>query len=112
MTTASVGDDPADAVARARAAGDEFVVVLDRRGRPISWPTPAEVSRMTGIPGTVDERLPVVGLQSTLDDALDTMLAASQGGAAVLGRRDGPAGIVSIETIMEAIQRTRRETAG
>ncbi len=112
VTTASVGDDAADAVARARAAGDDFVVVLDRRGRPISWPTLAEVSRMTAVPGTVDEKLPVVGLGSTLNDALDTMLAASQGGAVVLGRRDSLAGVVTVEMIMDAIQRTRQETAG
>ncbi|MGY1855718.1 ABC transporter ATP-binding protein [Modestobacter sp. SYSU DS0290] len=112
VTTASVGGDAAEALARARAAGDEFVVVLDRRGRPISWPTTAEVSRMQQIPATVDEKLPVVGLGSTLNDALDTMLAASQGGAVVLGRRDSLAGVVSIETIMAAIQKTRSEVAG
>ncbi|MGY1839320.1 MULTISPECIES: ATP-binding cassette domain-containing protein [unclassified Modestobacter] len=112
VTTASVGDDAAEAVARARAAGDDYVVVLDRRGRPISWPTLAEVSRMTQVPATVDERLPVVGLGSTLNDALDTMLAASQGGAVVVGRQNSLAGIVSIETIMERIQRTRNEVSG
>jgi osmoprotectant transport system ATP-binding protein len=111
-TTASVGDDAAQAIARARAAGDDFIVVLNRRGRPISWPTLAEVSRMTVIPATVDEKLPVVGLGSTLNDALDTMLAASQGGAVVLGRRDSLAGVVTVEMIMEAIQRTREEAAG
>ncbi|WP_299958476.1 ABC transporter ATP-binding protein [uncultured Modestobacter sp.] len=112
VTSASVGDDAAEALARARAAGDEYIVVLDRRGRPISWPTTAEVSRMQQIPATVDEKLPVVGLGSTLNDALDTMLAASQGGAVVIGRRDSLAGVVSIETIMDAIQRTRSEVAG
>ncbi|MGY1843306.1 ABC transporter ATP-binding protein [Modestobacter sp. SYSU DS0875] len=112
VTTASVGDDAADAVARARAAGDDFVVVLDRRGRPISWPTVAEVSRMSTLPATVDERLPVVGLGSTLNDALDTMLAASQGGAVVVGRHNSLAGVVSIETIMDRIQRTRNEVSG
>jgi osmoprotectant transport system ATP-binding protein len=112
VTTASVGGDAADAVARARAAGDDFVVVLDRRGRPISWPTLAEVNRMAAIPATVDEKLPVVGPGSTLNDALDTMLAASQGGAVVLGRRDSLAGVVTVEMIMDAIQRTRQETAG
>ncbi|MGY5883040.1 ABC transporter ATP-binding protein [Modestobacter lacusdianchii] len=112
VTTASVGDDAAEALARARAAGDEYIVVLDRRGRPISWPTTAEVSRMQRVPATVDEKLPVVGLGSTLNDALDTMLAASQGGAVVIGRRDSLAGVVSIETIMDAIQRTRSEVAG
>ena len=112
VTTARAGEDAADATARARAAGDDYVVVLDHRGQPISWPTLAEVGRMGTIPATVDRRLPVVGLGSTLNDALDTMLAASQGGAVVLGRRDTLAGVVSIEAIMAAIQRTRRETAG
>jgi osmoprotectant transport system ATP-binding protein len=112
VTTASVGDDAADAVARARAAGDDYVVVLDRRGRPIRWPTLAEVSRMAVIPATVDHKLPVVGLGSTLNDALDTMLAASQGGAVVLGRRDRLTGIVTVEMIMDAIQSARQETAG
>jgi osmoprotectant transport system ATP-binding protein len=112
VTTASIGDDAADAVARARAAGDEFVVVLDRRGRPIRWPTLAEVSRMAVLPATVDEKLPVVGLGSTLNDALDTMLAASQGGAVVLGRRDRLAGVVTVEMIMDAIQSARQEAAG
>jgi osmoprotectant transport system ATP-binding protein len=112
VTTASVGDDAADAVARARAAGDDYVVVLDRRGRPIRWPTLAEVSRMAVIPATVDHKLPVVGLGSTLNDALDTMLAASQGGAVVLGRRDHLIGIVTVEMIMDAIQSARQETAG
>ncbi len=112
VTTASVGDDATAAVSRARAAGDDFVVVLDRRGRPISWPTLAEVSRMAAIPATLDEKLPVIGLGSTLNDALDTMLAASQGGAVVLGRRDRLAGVVTIEMIMDAIQRARQEAAG
>ena len=48
----------------------------------------------------MDERLPVVGLRSTLNDALDTMLAASQGGVVVTGRRDGLAGVMAVETVM------------
>ncbi|MBY3553821.1 ATP-binding cassette domain-containing protein [Modestobacter lapidis] len=108
VTTASVGDATAEVVARARAAGDDYVVVLDRRGRPISWPSLPELERVPAVPGTVDEKLPVVGHGSTLNDALDTMLAASQGGAVVIGRRDSLAGVVVIETIMEAIQRTRQ----
>ena len=86
--------------------------MLDSRGRPISWPTVAELARTTTVPDTVDERLPVVGLRSTLNDALDTMLAASQGGVVVTGRRDGLAGVMAVETVMAAIQRTRTEAAG
>ncbi|CCG01212.1 ABC transporter ATP-binding protein [Blastococcus saxobsidens] len=112
VTTATAGADSAQVVAAAQAAGDGFVVVLDRRGRPISWPTVAELARTTTVPDTVDERLPVVGLRSTLNDALDTMLAASQGGVVVTGRRDGLAGVMAVETVMAAIQRTRTEVAG
>jgi osmoprotectant transport system ATP-binding protein len=112
VTTAVVGSDSAAAVAAARAAGDHFVVVLDHRGRPISWPTVAELSRTRTVPATVDERLPVVGLRATLTDALDTMLAASQGGVVVTGRRDQLMGVLMVESVMAAIQRTRAAADG
>jgi osmoprotectant transport system ATP-binding protein len=112
VTTARAGDDSARVVAAARAAGDGYVVVLNQRGRPISWPTVAELARTASVPATVDERLPVVGLRSTLNDALDTMLAASQGGVVVTGRRDSLVGVMAVETVMAAIQRTRSEVTG
>nr|WP_279590953.1 ATP-binding cassette domain-containing protein [Modestobacter marinus] len=108
---ARVGEDAAEVVRRASAAGEKYVVVVDRRDRPISWPSLAELSRATTVPDTVDEKLPVVGLRSTLNDALDTMLAASQGGVVVTGR-DGVAGVMVVETVMAAIQRTRDEVEG
>jgi osmoprotectant transport system ATP-binding protein len=112
VTTATAGDDSAQVLAAARTAGDDYVVVLDRRGRPISWPSVAELARTTTVPATVDERLPVVGLRSTLNDALDAMLAASQGGVVVTGGRDGLAGVMAVETVMAAIQHTRSQVAG
>ena len=112
VTTATVGADSTAVLAAARAAGDDFVVVCDERGRPVSWPTVAELSRTTTVPATVDHRLPVVGLRSTLNDALDTMLAASQGGVVVMSGRDGLAGVLTVESVMAAIQRTRAEVAG
>ena len=112
VTTAEAGSDAAAAVARARAAGDDYVVVLDGRGRPIGWPSVAELSRLGTVPADVDPRLPVVGLRATLNDALDTMLAASQGGVVVTGRRDTLAGVMAVETVMAAIQRSRDGAAG
>ena len=112
VTTATVGSDSAAAVAAARAAGHDYVVVLDGRGRPVSWPTLAELGRTTTVPATVDERLPVVGLRSTLNDALDTMLAASQGGVVVMGGRDRLAGVLTVESVMAVIQRARAAVAG
>jgi len=112
VTTAPVGADTRKVVVDARVAGDDYVVVLDERGRPISWPSVAELARSATVSGTVDARLPVVGLRSTLNDALDTMLAASQGGVVVTGRRDSFAGVMAVETVMAAIQNTRTEMAG
>ncbi|MCZ2858593.1 ABC transporter ATP-binding protein [Blastococcus sp. VKM Ac-2987] len=112
VTTAVAGSPSAEAVAAAQAAGDGFVVVVDDRGRPISWPTVAELARTATVPHAVDERLPVVDLRSTLNDALDTMLAASQGGVVVTGRREALAGVMAVETVMAAIQRTRTAAAG
>ncbi len=110
--TVPAGSSAADAVARAVAAGEQYVVVVDDRGRPLSWPSVAEISRVTTVPSTRDDRLPVVGLRSTLNDALDTMLAASQGGVLVTGRRDSVAGVLVVEQVMAAIQSTRGETCG
>jgi len=110
--TATAGEDSAAVVARAEAAGERYVVVVDGRGRPISWPSVAELSRTTSVPGARDDRLPVVGLRSTLNDALDTMLAASQGGVVVTGRRDSVAGVLVVEQVMAAIQSTRSEVRG
>ncbi|GHE09783.1 ABC transporter ATP-binding protein [Klenkia taihuensis] len=110
--TAAVGEDSAAVVARAEEAGERYVVVVDGRGRPVSWPSVAELSRTTSVPGTRDDRLPVVGLRSTLNDALDTMLAASQGGVVVTGRRDAVAGVLVVEQVMAAIQSTRSEVRG
>jgi osmoprotectant transport system ATP-binding protein len=112
VTTAEAGSDAADAVARAHAAGDGYVVVLDGRGRPVSWPSVAELTRARTVPTAIDERLPVVGLRATLNDALDSMLAASQGGVVVTGRRDTLAGVMAVETVMAAIQRTRDGVVG
>jgi osmoprotectant transport system ATP-binding protein len=108
---ARVGEDAAQVVRRASAAGENYVVVVDRRGRPISWPSVPELSRLVTVPDTVDEKLPVVGLRSTLNDALDSMLAASQGGVVVTGR-GGVAGVMVVETVMAAIQRSRDEVQG
>ncbi|MEI4271739.1 ABC transporter ATP-binding protein [Klenkia sp. LSe6-5] len=110
--TATVGEASAAVVARAEEAGERYVVVVDGRGRPVSWPSVAELSRTTSVPGGRDERLPVVGLRSTLNDALDAMLAASQGGVVVTGRRDTVAGVLVVEQVMAAIQSTRSEVRG
>lgn len=51
-----------------------------------------------------------VGRRATLNDALDTMLVSSQGCAVVTGRGDEFLGLVSVESVMHAIQ-SARDTA-
>jgi osmoprotectant transport system ATP-binding protein len=105
--TARVGEPTADVVQRARTAGADRVVVLDRRERPLRWPTLRELERSPAVTGEVDSKLPTVGMRSPVNDALDTMLVASQAGAIVLGRRDRYAGVIAFETVVAVIARTR-----
>ncbi len=110
--TVKAGSDAAAAVAQAVAAGQKYVVVVDDRDRPLSWPSVRELEQVSRVPSKPDERLPVVGRSATLNDALDTMLVASQGGVLVTGRREAFLGVVMIETVMGSIQHLRTEEIG
>lgn len=101
--TATPGEAPADVIARLDEAGQQNVVVMDKRGRAIQWLSHRQLSRMQIIPDTVDPDLPLVNEQSTLNDALDSMLVASTGAALVAGRRDVFTGLITVNTVMDAI---------
>jgi osmoprotectant transport system ATP-binding protein len=107
VVTAHAGDAGPEVAAQAKAAGCEHVVVLDERDRPVRWESLRDVARSSHLSGELDENLPTVGARATLNDALDTMLVSSQGGAIVTGRRDRYVGVISVETVMAAIQRSR-----
>jgi osmoprotectant transport system ATP-binding protein len=108
---ARVGDDPADAVASARSVGREHVIVLDGQNRPLRWMSLDELADPRSL-ATVprDDDLEVVGLASTLNDALDEMLTSSHGVVVVTGRRHTYQGVIRVETIMDAISSTRGQT--
>ena len=100
-TTARAGTSTADAVAAARAAGDTYVVVLDQRDRPLHWHRIEELEAAGETIGSrADEDLPTLSRRSTLNEALDTMLTASQNGVIVTGRRDAYVGFLTIDTVM------------
>ena len=108
---ASPGESGAEVLARAKAAGHNHAVVVDERNRPIAWPSTRQLSRLTTVPSTVDDDLPVIGSGATLNDALDTMLVSSAGAALVTGRRDSFIGVITVEVVMEAITRARKAAA-
>lgn len=104
VTVARVGEASAAVIARARAADDGWPVIVDEHGRPQAWPSVAEIASGTVVADFVDPRLPTVTPASTLHDALDAMLAASQGGALVTGDRGEVLGWLRIDTVLEVIR--------
>ncbi|PXX71219.1 osmoprotectant transport system ATP-binding protein [Nocardia tenerifensis] len=104
VVTARVGEPAQAVIGRARAAGQTWVVVVDEAGRPRSWPSLTEVATKPEVSDFLDRRLPVVARSSTLNDALDAMLAASQGAALVTDGRGAVVGSLSIGAVTETIQ--------
>ncbi|WP_405164240.1 ATP-binding cassette domain-containing protein [Nocardia sp. NBC_01499] len=104
VMTARVGESAQAVIGRAKAAGHTWVVVVDEAGRPRSWPSLTEVASKPEVSDFLDRRLPVVARSSTLNDALDAMLAASQGAALVTDGRGAVVGSLSIDSVTETIQ--------
>ena len=105
------GDDAAVIMKEAERLGHDYAVILDDRNRVLSWPSRKQLRRMTTITNYREDDLPVVGLKSSLNDALDTMLVANSGAALVEGPRRKFLGIVNVETVMNAITELRSTTA-
>ncbi len=100
--------EPSEEVAqRARDAGLSWVVVVDEAERPRAWPSVSELLSKPVVSNYVDERLPVAERTATLADALDIMLAASQGGVLVTQRGK----VVGALTIEQVAQRIRERQA-
>ncbi|MFW3387343.1 UNVERIFIED_CONTAM: ABC transporter ATP-binding protein [Kocuria sp. CPCC 205274] len=109
--TTRPGEDVRAVLGRIDEAGTRDVVVVDERGRPLSWPSRRQLERFGTVPGERNDRLPLVGTGATLNDALDTMLVSSTGAALVVGARDRFEGVIYVETVMAAITEARRTVA-
>ncbi len=97
VTTARIGEPTAQARERARAAGDDHVIVLDQHDRPTAWPWLRQLKGETIHAG--EEDLVNLDHRATLNDALDTMLTSSHGAAVVTGDRDRYLGVVWFDTV-------------
>jgi osmoprotectant transport system ATP-binding protein len=105
-TTATIGESTAEVKRRAEANGDRSVVVLDDHERPTAWPWLRQLKGETIHAG--EEDLINLDHRATLNDALDTMLTNSHGGAVVTGDRDRYIGVVDFAAVTD-FMRTQQE---
>ncbi|MFI6774367.1 ATP-binding cassette domain-containing protein [Nocardia sp. NPDC050412] len=112
VITARVGESAHGVIERAKAAGHTWIVVVDEAGRPRSWPSLTEVATKPEVSDFLDRRLPVVARSSTLNDALDAMLATSQGATLVTDGRGAVVGSLSINSVTEVIRTKLAEGTG
>ncbi|WP_111510304.1 ABC transporter ATP-binding protein [Mycobacterium kyogaense] len=102
-------DDTVDQVRATIAASDcDWAVVLDDRGRPVSW-VRANRLRHAGALADAAEHLDVVSTQATLEDALEAILAEQHASAVVTGPGGRYEGVVTLDTLIDTITRLRHE---
>jgi len=109
-TTATVGERSADVASRAKANGDRSVIVLDERKRPRAWVWLREITEHDTVPPVDDNGdMFSVDRRATLNDALDTMLTSSHGGAVVTGSRGEYLGVVNFDAVTGLIQEAEEQ---
>ncbi|MFC4083970.1 ABC transporter ATP-binding protein [Amycolatopsis samaneae] len=108
--TAGIDESPAEVRQKLAGQRRQFVLVLDAKRRPARWVHGRELVSATSLENAGRPLRDVVSLQSTLQDALEAMLA--EGGAVpVTGSRGEYAGTIHLETVIATIQQLRDEHA-
>lgn len=103
-------DDPVDTLRAALAAQEwKWGLILDSDHRPLRWVSEPHLAHAHSLH---DAGVPVTGTvtaDSTLQAALETLLAESTANAVVTGPRGEYAGLVAIDTLVAHLSRTRAE---
>ena len=99
---------------RATLAGRDrpWALILDAHQRPLRWVSSqqlAQANSLLDVGSSVGERL---SLQSTLQDALEALLAEQTATAVVTGRRGEYAGLITIDTLVGHLSAMRATHAG
>ncbi|MGH3620932.1 MAG: betaine/proline/choline family ABC transporter ATP-binding protein [Sciscionella sp.] len=106
--TARPDETPEQIRAQLTERGRTYALVLDSRDRPSRW---VHIRELTGARSLADAGRPIgdfVTTQSTLQDALEAILA--EGGDAIVTKERGRyAGTVDIDTVMGTIRQLREE---
>ncbi|EME21650.1 ABC transporter ATP-binding protein [Rhodococcus triatomae] len=89
----------------------QWGLVLDRRNRPLRWVSPAHLTHAVSLRGVGDPVSELVSVQSTLQDALEALLAESSASTVVTGRRGEYVGLITIDTLVTWLHDLREEHA-
>ncbi|MCL2536449.1 MAG: ATP-binding cassette domain-containing protein, partial [Nocardiaceae bacterium] len=87
-------------------------LVLDGRDRPLRWVSPEHLASAGSLEDVGDPVGENVSATSTLQDALEALLVQASASAAVTGRLGEYLGLVTIDTLVHALQEVREEHAG
>ncbi|EHR59029.1 ABC transporter ATP-binding protein [Saccharomonospora cyanea] len=98
----------AEARERMARKGETYALLLDGRRRPLRWVHVRELSSATSLTTVGRPIGDPVSLQSTLQDALEAILAEG-GNAVVTGSRGEYVGTIDITTVTDTIQQLRTE---
>jgi len=106
--TVTVDETPASVREKLQASRKHFALVLDARRRPTRWVHVRELTSATSLANLGKPLRDIVSLQSTLQDALEAMLAEG-GSVPVTGARGEYAGTIQLDTVIATIQQLREE---
>ncbi len=106
--TAAVSESPSDVREKLTRQRKHFALVLDQRRRPMRWVHVRELTTATSLATAGKPLRDSVSLQSTLQDALEAMLAEG-GSVPVTGARGEYAGTIELDTVISTIQQLREE---
>ncbi|MFI7117583.1 ABC transporter ATP-binding protein [Amycolatopsis sp. NPDC049868] len=106
--TATVSESPSEVREKLTQQRKHFVLVLDQRRRPMRWVHVRELTAASSLATAGKPLRDSVSLQSTLQDALEAMLAEG-GSVPVTGARGEYAGTIELDTVIATIQQLREE---
>ena len=109
--TCRVGEAVSEVVAKVEAQGEDHVVILDDQNRPQEWLFLRTLKHHDKVPAATHELETVIDHRSTLNNALDTMLMSSHGGAMVT-ERGRYVGVIRYDDVTDYVRATREETRG
>lgn len=109
--TCRVGEAVSEVVEKVEAQGEDHVVILDDQNRPQEWLFLRTLKHHDKVPAATHELETVIDRRSTLNNALDTMLMSSHGGAMVT-ERGRYVGVIRYDDVTDYVRATREETRG